>query len=302
MASFFLEIAENERHLCVQYGHIVVLHKKECLGKVSIDSVQSVLISAEGVTFSKHFFVRMAEERIPVIICGKNYMPLSMTLPYGSHYKSLPVVKAQMVASPVLKKQLWQYVVATKIRNQAFILANHHPHHPVVDVLELLSRKVFSGDSDNKEGQAARIYWPALFGQHFLRDSEEAGINALLNYGYAIVRAACARALCGAGLLPLLGIHHHNAFNAFCLADDIMEPLRPFVDDLVFTCDVSHEAETLTPRHKKAMARIMRTPLPFYGEEHNLSSITMRMAQGLVKSFQDNNPKLLPLPLAQKAH
>lgn len=91
-----------------------------------------------------------------------------------------------------------------------------------------------SGDKDNKEGQAAQIYWQALFGRGFLRDVEEEGINSFLNYGYAVVRAVCARALCASGLLPLFGVHHHNQFNAFCLADDIMEPFRPFVDCLVY--------------------------------------------------------------------
>ncbi len=301
MADFILEISENNRHLCVQRGSFVVQEGKKVLGQVPIDSVNSVILSADGISLSKHFLVRAAEERIPVVICDKKYLPISIALPYGTHYKSLPVTLAQMNASPVLKKQLWQRIVTAKIHNQAAILSQCHPQHPTVEQLTQLASKVFSGDKDNKEAQAARAYWPALLGDNFLRDQDGEGFNIFLNYGYTIVRSACARALCGAGLLPLLGLYHHNAYNAFCLADDIMEPLRPFVDKLVFSCQDAHECTELEPKHKKILAHILHSPLPFAGEEHSLASIAKLMAQGLSKSFQDDNPTLLTLPYAMLA-
>jgi CRISPR-associated protein Cas1 len=133
-------------------------------------------------------------------------------------------------------------------------------------------------------------------GEGFLRDPDSGGVNAALNYGYAILRSACARALCAAGLLPMLGIHHHNAFNAFCLADDMMEPLRPFVDMLVFgLMEKDMDDLQLLPPQKKKLAAIQRMPLPFHGEEHTLSSVTSRMAQGLARSFAEGRT-LLPLP------
>lgn len=296
MGDFILEIAENGRHICIERGSVAVLEKKEELGLVPIDSLACVILSADGISLSKHFLAVMAEEGIPVTICGGNYLPVSMSLPYAKHYRALAVLEAQMQASPVLKKQLWQAVVAAKIRNQAQALHACRPDSPQVEKLVNMARKVRSGDSDNKEAQASRLYWPALMGQGFVRDPDSGGINAALNYGYAILRSACARALCAAGLLPLLGLHHRNAYNAFCLADDIMEPLRPFVDRLVF--ELAHKDTgnfRLLPPQKKQLAAIQRAPLPFYGEEHTLSSVATRMAQGLARSMTDGK-LLLPLP------
>lgn len=296
MGDFILEIAENARHICIQRGSVAILEKKETVGLVPIDSLACVLLSADGISLSKHFLAVMAEEGIPVTICGANYLPVSMSLPYARHYRALAVLEAQMRISPVLKKQLWQAVVAAKIRNQAQALHACRPDSPQVEKLLILARKVRSGDSDNKEAQASRLYWPALMGQGFVRDPDSGGINAALNYGYAILRSACARALCGAGLLPLLGLHHHNAYNAFCLADDIMEPLRPFVDRMVVDLTRKDMGELrLLPRGKKQLAAIQRAPLPFCGEEHTLSSIAARMAQGLARSFAESRI-LLPLP------
>lgn len=201
MADYLLEIAENGRHVCVQRGHVVILENGEVLGRIPVDALGAVILSAEGVTLSRHFMARMAEERVPVIICGADYMPLSMALPYSAHYKNLAVVKKQMEASPVLKKQLWKILVEAKIRNQAHALSLCAPERADVrEELRLLAGKVRSGDADNKEAHAARLYWPALFGREFTRDVGADGINAFLNYGYAVVRASCARALCGTGL------------------------------------------------------------------------------------------------------
>ncbi len=298
MANILLEVAENKRHICIQRGFIIINGGKEVLGKISIDSVTAVILSGDAITLSKQFLARMAEERIPVIVCDKKYMPISINLPYGTHYKSLPVLTAQMQASPVLKKQLWQKIITTKITNQAYTLAACRPEHPLIKRLKLLASKVRSGDTDNKEAQAARLYWPALLGKHFIRDQNGEGANIFLNYGYTIIRAACARALCGAGLLPLLGVQHHNVYNAFCLADDIMEPLRPFIDKHIFSYIDVQDCTQLEPTHKKYIAQILRSPLPLKGEGHLLSSIAVQMAYGLAKSFKNNDPTALLLPCA----
>ena len=143
----------------------------------------------------------------------------------------------------------------------------------------------------NKEAQTARLYWPALLGADFLRNPEGGGPNAALNYGYAILRSACARAICGAGLLPLLGIHHHNAGNAFCLADDMMEPLRPFMDYRVFQLYADNAEVILTPQNKRRLAAILGEAFPFGGEQVSLSALVTRMAQGLARSFLQGSPQ-----------
>ena len=260
------------------------------------DSLACVILSADGLSLSRQFLAVMAELGVPVVVCGRNYLPISMCLPCARHYRALAVAEAQIKASPVLRKKLWKLCVAAKIKNQAHVLQTRRRDAAEAEKLRLMAEKVRSGDSDNKEAQAARLYWPALMGRGFLRDPDGGGVNAALNYGYAIVRAACARALCAAGLLPLFGIHHHNLYNAFCLADDIMEPLCPFVDALVFDL-MQEDPETglLLPAQKKKLASIQRSPLPFQGEEHSLSSITARMAQSLARSFASASP-LLALP------
>lgn len=142
-----------------------------------------------------------------------------------------------------------------------------------------------SGDKDNKEGQAAQIYWQALFGRGFLRDVEEEGINSFLNYGYAVVRAVCARALCASGLLPLFGVHHHNQFNAFCLADDIMEPFRPFVDCLVYEYVQKNEVLVLDTQAKRFLSSILQNPFYLQKEESTLLPLVLKAAQGIYKSY-----------------
>lgn len=296
MGEFILEVAENGRHLCIQRGSVAVQEGKKTLGLVPSDSLACVLLSADGLSLSRHFLAVMAELGVPVIVCGKNYLPVSMCLPYARHYLALGVAETQMKASPVLKKKLWQMCAAAKIRNQAHVLHTRRRESAEAEKLRRMAKSVRSGDGDNREAQAARLYWPALMGRGFIREPDGGGVNAALNYGYAIVRAACARALCAAGLLPLFGIHHHNLSNPFCLADDIMEPLRPFVDALVF--DLMQEDENtglLLPAQKKRLSTIQRSPLPFMGEEHTLASVTTRMAQGLAQSFAAASP-LLPLP------
>ncbi len=296
MAGYLLEIAENGRHLCIRRGLVVVEENSKTLGEVPIDSLASVVLSGHGISLSKNFLVAMAENNIPVIICDSKYLPISTVLPNTKHYKSLPIVKAQMDVSAVLQKQIWKNIISVKIYNQSCLLEKLNKDSHVCKQVKLLSQKVSSGDSDNKEGQAARLYWPALMGKGFIRHQEGSGVNIFLNYGYAVVRASCARAICGAGLLPLLGIHHHNVYNACALADDMMEPLRPFVDELVYSCNVSSTVNKLEPKDKKILAQILSTPLPFCGEEHNLASIASRMAFGLAKCFTQKDASLLPLP------
>ncbi len=236
MADRILEISENQRYVSVQRGSVLVHQGDELLGQVPIDSLSAVILSAEGLTVSQHFLARMAENNIPVVICNKKYMPVSIALPYDAYYRSLPVVTAQLQASPVLKKQLWQRLVTAKIQNQAAVLVQCRKEQRTIDRLLKLAKTVRSGDTDNKEAQAARFYWPALLGKGFIRDRDGEGLNIFLNYGYTLLRATCARALCGSGFLPIFGIHHHNSYNAFCLADDMMEPLPHFFCVVFLPC------------------------------------------------------------------
>lgn len=293
MANYVLEIAENNRYLSIQHKNICIKEQENILGTIALDMVACVLLTAPAITLSKQFLSCLGEENIPVLIMGKNYLPISIALPISSHFRHLSIAEEQIKASTTIKKQIWQQIIIAKIKNQTqalekCILPQNKTVKKDIETLKFLVQRVRSGDSDNKEAQAAKIYWHALFGKNFYRNTEENGINVFLNYGYAIVRAICARAVCASGLLPMFGVHHHNQYNAFCLADDIMEPFRPFVDCLVYEQIKNKEREELylTPQDKRHISTILQSPLYINEEESTLMPIALKVAQAIYKSYE----------------
>lgn len=237
-----LEIQEENRYLSLRRGFIVIKHNTEELGKVPLDDIGVLLLSAQGVTISKNILNALAEQGCVTVLCGKNYAPQSMVLPLYSHYHFAKIIKSQIDASLPLKKRIWQQIVIQKIKNQALALrlCGKQKAAKLVEKIALLVR---SGDPDNREAYAAKMYWKALFGDDFIRDRALLGKNSFLNYGYAIMRSSMARAVCSSGLLPALGIHHDNDLNQFCLADDLFEIYRPLVDCIVFQLNPDENAE-----------------------------------------------------------
>lgn len=290
MASHVLEIAENNRYLSIVHGNVCIKEAEKTVGQIPLDMLACVMLTAQGITISKYFLACMGEANIPVLIMGRNYLPVSMALPVSSHYRHLAVAEEQIKAGDVIKKQIWQKIIIAKINNQAqalekCVLPADTMIKKHIDKLKFLAARVRSGDTDNKEGQAAQIYWQALFGKGFYRDTEEEGINAFLNYGYSIVRAVCARAICASGLLPMFGVHHHNQYNAFCLADDLMEPFRPFVDCLVYEYIKENKNPVLDTKAKRRLSTILQSPLYLQKEESTLMPIALTIAQALYKSY-----------------
>lgn len=304
MNDYIVEISESPRHVSVERGLLKVQEKTKKLGEIPLDCITALILSGEGCTISRHALARLAEQNIPVVVCDAKYMPISIATPVSSHFRQLSVATLQINASPVLKKQLWRHIVSAKITNQAENLRRCHVGKKAeYDKLCSLAGTVFSGDSDNKEGQAARLYWSALMGSNFLRDTDAADANIFLNYGYTVLRAICARSLCAAGLLSLFGLHHCNTYNAFCLADDIMEPYRPFVDSIVFGLYAKNAELELNPASKKALTALLQTPVLLAKEEFALVNACTRTAQSLVRSLEENSVKILCpqfLPLKQK--
>jgi len=169
-------------------------------------------------------------------------MPVAVTIPLAGHHLQAKHLRSQIAVREPVKKRLWQLLVQQKIREQALTLAKIGADP---EEILFLTSKVTSGDKTNIEAQAARIYWQKLFGNGFRRAPDKPGLNALLNYGYAIIRAATARAVVAAGLCPSLGLHHSNQYNAFALVDDLLEPLRPWVDQACV--ELTHETEPDEP-------------------------------------------------------
>lgn len=224
-----LEIAGSNRHLAKERGFIAVRAGNEALGRIPFDDLACVLVSGHGVTYSNDLLAALAERAIPVVLCGSNMQPLSVLWPLSSHHLSGQRIKAQADAGLPVRKRLWQALVQSKILLQA---CNAELHDAKGGHLRALAKSVKSGDPDNVEAEAARLYFKVCFGPDFTRDRDASGVNSQLNYGYTVLRAATARAVMLSGLHPAFGLHHCNARNSMPLVDDLMEPFRPVVDML----------------------------------------------------------------------
>ena len=197
---------------------------------VPIEDIGFVIVENALVSLTIPLINELTDNNCALIFCNEKHLPFSMTMPLDCNEIQSQLFSAQINAKLPVKKKCWKQIVEYKIKNQGLVLKKYD-----LDFTKLVdfSKCVKSGDPTNMESQAAKFYWDNLFGKKWSRDRFGDFPNNYLNYGYAILRAATARALVGSGLLPTLGIHHHNKYNAYCLADDLMEPYRPFIDDEV---------------------------------------------------------------------
>ena len=217
--------------LSVRHKQLVIFSKEtqeETL--VPIEDIGFVIVENALVTLTIPLINELTDNNCALIFCNEKHLPFSMTMPLDCNETQSQLFSAQINAKLPVKKKCWKQIVEYKIKNQGLVLKKYD-----LDFTKLVdfSKCVKSGDPTNMESQAAKFYWDNLFGKNWCRDRFGDFPNNYLNYGYAILRAATARALVGSGLLPTLGIHHHNKYNAYCLADDLMEPYRPFIDDEV---------------------------------------------------------------------
>lgn len=214
---------------------------------VPIEDIGIVVVENQRASFTIPVLNAFSDNNVSVIFCNDRMMPHSILLPFEGNTVQSEIYRLQMDSSEPMKKQLWKQIIEAKIRNQAAVLDAGGKEGLI---LKPLYCNVKSGDSDNKEGNAARIYWEHIFDDNFVRDQNGGdGLNAMLNYGYAILRAAMARAIVGSGLLLSYGLFHKNRYNAFPLADDLMEPFRPYVDMAVVElwkkgiCELNRESK-----------------------------------------------------------
>jgi len=218
----------NNYRLSLKDAQLVAEYKADGhIRTVPIEDIGFVVLDDMRITVSLPLLEALTANNVAVVFCNSTHHPQSMLLNLDGHSIQTELFREQINAGLPLKKNLWKQTIEAKISNQAALLSLlGQPSNTLL----AYAANVKSGDTDNKEGAAARLYWPRIFGKNFTRERFGDFPNPLLNYGYAILRAAVARALTGSGLLPTLGIHHRNKYNAYCLADDIMEPYRPFVD------------------------------------------------------------------------
>jgi len=278
-------------HLSTKLDQLVITSKEtgETITR-PIEDLGFVILDNQQITFTQHVLQLLAENNVAVVICDSKHHPSSMLMHLDTHYIQAERFRHQIAASEPLRKQLWQQTIKAKIRNQAKVLSKVGKSNIA---LVNLANKVNSGDTSNIEGQAARIYWKRLFGQTFYRQREGPPPNPSLNYGYSIVRAAIARAIVGSGLLPTLGIHHHNKYNSFALADDIMEPYRPFVDLLIYRqINTIPDYHNITKERKGEFLQLLTADCLF---KDNKSPIMIAMeysSASLAKCFEGSSKKI----------
>lgn len=218
------------------------------VGSVPLEDLGVLIIDSPRVLITSSVMNRLAEENVAVIFTDDKHLPSSLTIPFSAHTIQTKVLNSQVSVSMPAKKRLWSCIISTKILNQSRALENCKKDGTS---LKKISCRVRSGDPDNLEAYAAKLYWKKLFGKDFRRSRDAVDQNILLNYGYAIIRAATARAIVGTGLHPGLGIHHKNQYNPLPLADDLVEPLRPFVDLCVYSI-----LDTIQPDSESAEMQI----------------------------------------------
>jgi CRISPR-associated protein Cas1 len=253
-----------------------------------------VLVDHPAVTYTHAVFGALAEAGAVLVACGRGHQPEGVWLPLEGHTLLGERVRAQIATGAPLKKRIWQALVAAKLRQQGRVLEENGGEDRG---LIPLAGRVRSGDPDNREAVGAQRYWGALFGRDFHRRREGAPPNPLLNYGYAVLRSATARAISGAGLLPALGVHHHHRANAFALADDLMEPYRPLVDRKVRRlADAGCGGDELTQETKRELLAVLMDVIPI-GEVHTSVLLALHStATSFWKAIDGRKPEALLLP------
>ncbi len=279
---------------------------------VPIEDIGIIVLDHSQITFTQALLSSLLENNAAVMCTDSRHLPGGMFLNFQGHSEMAERYAFQIDASLPLKKFLWQQTVEQKILNQAAMLSKYGEKY---EDLVALAKLVKSGDPENMEGRTAALYWKRLFKgfdlhtesngdihartmesvkEDFKRGRNEAAPNNLLNYGYAILRAVVARSICGSGLLPTLGIHHRNKYNPFCLADDIMEPYRPYVDGVVCLILEAHGAtEELTPALKKELLQIPTIDVVIDGESSPLMVAMQRTTASLARCYEGVSRKIL---------
>ncbi|SNX60781.1 CRISPR-associated protein, Cas1 family [Nitrosomonas ureae] len=296
MIGRIVEVADDRRHLFLSRGFMVVKdtegERKE-LGQIPLDDIAAVIANAHGLSYTNNLLVALAERCAPFVLCAANHNAVGMVLTIDGNYQQAKRFDVQLAASQPLKKRLWADIVKSKLQQQSDALeAAGAPFIP----LQALVRKVRSGDPDNFEAQGARRYWGLLFGDDFRRDQQSDGLNAMLNYGYTVLRATTARAVVAAGLHPTIGLHHSNESNAMRLVDDLMEPFRPVIDLKVWQLH-QHGESQVTPDSKRELVRTVYDDMQTSVGATPLMVCTQKLATSLAQVFMGERNKMdLPLP------
>lgn len=281
-------LIENKSSLSTKNLQLVI--KSEIReNSIPIEDIGFLVLDHPEIYLSIPAMNLIIENNSAIIICSNNHLPNGMFLNLNSHHIQQEIFKNQIEASVPLKKQLWQQTIVEKITNQGLLLAKITQQKNAFD---FLASKVLSGDTTNMEGVAAQQYWKCFFELDFKRERFGDYPNNFLNYGYTILRAATARALSGSGLLNTLGIHHKSKYNAFALADDIMEPFRPIVDEKVYQIMQRYDEQELNTLLKSELLQILTRTVYFKEEKSPLMVGLQKTASSLQQCFTGQRKKI----------
>ena len=290
MTDRIIEIADTAAFLSLENHLLKVKLPTGSVSAIPVGEIQCLIVANPAVTITVALLSELAAAGVAVVISGSNRMPSAVQIPLDGNYIQNERFRAQIGASRPLCKRLWQQVVREKVRRQGMLLRRLHGDD---FGLTALSDRVLSGDPENIEGRAAVLYWKNLFGRPFLRDRDNRDSNILLNYGYAVLRAMTARACCGAGLHPTLGINHHNRYDAYCLADDLMEPFRCIVDQKVVEMNPENrEIDELMRQHRSDLLGCLLEKVETKNGKWQVSDLLRMSASQVADSFVSGEVKL----------
>ena len=272
---------------------VIEMHDTGETKSAPLEDIGLLILDHQQITITQAALAKLLACNTAIITCDNTHHPVGMMLNLDGHTLQSQKFQAQVDASVPLKKQLWQQTITAKIQNQAALLAVQREENKM---LLTYAREVKSGDSENHEARAAAYYWKRIFPAEleFRRERHGPPPNNLLNYGYAILRALVARNLVASGLLPTLGIHHRNQYNAYCLADDIMEPYRPFVDRVV--CQIirgNGKFLEMSPSMKRSLLEIPAIDVMINGQKSPLMNAVQRTTASLAKCFEGAAKKIV---------
>ena len=293
MTNRILDLSESPGHVSVWQGLFCLERKGADKITIPFDEIIAIVGSHRQLTFTQAFFARLAQSGGVFVSCDEKSRPVALMLPLEGHYLQTEQFMLQAQVPLPVKKRLWQEVVQAKILAQANTLLELHGEDYG---LAAMAARVRSGDSENMEGQAARRYWHHLFQDEpdFRRDRDAEGKNALLNFGYTVLRAVTARAICGAGLHPSMGINHHNRYNTFVLADDLMEHFRPIIDKAKACFQPEQEGmPVLDQKAKRCLYEALYASVSFNGEQRSLFDALTRICASLVQVYRGNRRNIL---------
>jgi CRISPR-associated protein Cas1 len=290
-----VEIATAGTRLSIAHRQLVIERPEEERRTLPCEDIGVLVVDHPQTSYTHAVFTTLLDEGAAVVLCGPNHLPAGLLLPLDAHTTQTERHRAQAEASDGVKNRAWQLLIAAKVRQQAAVLS----HYTGSDAgLSEIARRVRSGDPDNLEALAAQRYWPRLFGPTFRRFRDGPPPNNLLNYGYAVVRAAIARAIAAAGLIPTLGVHHRNRGNPFCLADDLLEPYRPYVDWRVKQITGDRPAPELDRPVKAALLSLFNETVVIGERRSPLLLALHGSATSLCRMLTDNSKELvLPVGL-----